>query len=362
MPSRTIASKRLSFEYQPVHFSIEINHASFRGTDPRSVSTAVGRRRGRDDTVFLERIACGPKRLRAGALRHTAYLTKPIVNLQISSDKLSIPEIAKVLPALAGVRLQPAFELKMAGPADALAVEMNVRSSAGAATGKFVADVAMPGQSLLGTVSVRHLNLAPIVNDARQRTDLTADARLNIRADSLSDLESMSGTVLVNAPRLVASGYTRAERQGGARVHGRRIEGRGQAAAYGVAATAAGRITLPKGSEPLSYDLRGRARHLDLRRLPRQLGIPPAETNVDTEYRVRGIEPSGQSQARVVDGDLRFDDSTVAGARIARGSTAQFSIRGQDVATKPTQPSPAWISSAWAAPSTCRLSRQISTK
>jgi hypothetical protein len=117
-----------------------------------------------------------------------------------------------------------------------------------------------------------------------------------------------------------------------ARVDGRRIEGRGQAAAYGAAATAAGRLTLPKGSEPLSYDLRGRARHLDLRRLPPQLGVAPAETNVDTEYHVRGIEPVGRSGARVVDGDLRFEDSTVAGVRIAGGSTAQFSVRGEDLA------------------------------
>ena len=145
------------------------------------------------------------------------------------------------------MRLQPAFELKLAGPADALAVEMNVRSSAGDATGKFVADVEKPGQSVRGTVSVRHLNLAPIVNDARQRTDLTADARLDIRAPSFSDLESMHGTVSVNAPRLVASGYTAQDVKVDARVDGRRIEGRGQAAAYGAAATAAGRLTLPKG-------------------------------------------------------------------------------------------------------------------
>ena len=325
---------QLSFAYQPVHFSIEINHASFRGADPAiGLNSLSGGVAVRDDTVFLERIAVRTEESSvqvAGAIQH--YLTKPIFNLQISSDKLSIPEIAKVLPALAGVRLQPAFELKMAGPADALAVEMNVRSSAGAATGKFVADVAMPGQSLLGTVSVRHLNLAPIVNDARRRTDLTADLRLDVRANSLSDLESMRGTVSVNAPRLAASGYTVQNVKVDARVDGRRIEGRGQAVAYGAAATAAGRLTLPKGREPLSYDLRGRARHLDLRRLPPQLGVPPAETNVDTEYHVRGSEPSGSAQARVIDGDLRFDDSTVAGARIADGSTATFSVRGQDVA------------------------------
>ena len=117
-----------------------------------------------------------------------------------------------------------------------------------------------------------------------------------------------------------------------ARVDGRLIEGRGQAGAYGAVATAAGRLTLPKGSEPLSYDLRGRARHLDLRRLPPQLGVAPAETNVDTGYHVRGIEPVGRSRARVVDGDLRFEDSTVAGVRIAGGSTVQFSVRGEDLA------------------------------
>ena len=325
---------QLSFEYEPVHFSIEINHASFRGTDPAiGLNSLSGGVSVRDDTVFLQRIALRTEESSvqvAGAIQH--YLTKPIFNLQMSSDKLSVPEIANVLPALAGVWLQPAFELTMAGPADELAVELNVRSSAGDVTGKFVADVAMPGQAVQGTVSVRHLNLAPIVNDPRQRTDLTADARLDLRATSLSDLESVRGTVSVNVPRLAASGYTAQNVKVNARVDGRRIEGRGQAAAYGAEATAAGRLTLPKGSDPLSYDLRGRARHLDLRRLPPRLGVPPAETHVDTEYHVRGIETPGRAQARVVDGDLRFDDSTVAGARIAGGGTAQFSIRDQGIA------------------------------
>jgi autotransporter translocation and assembly factor TamB len=202
---------QLSFEYQPVHFSVEIDHASFRGRDPAiGLNSLSGGIAVRDDTVYLERIALRTEETSvqaAGAIQH--YLTKPILNLQISSDKLSIPEIAKVVPALAGVRLQPAFELKIAGPAEALAVEMNARSSAGDVLGKFVADVGMPGQSVQGTLSVRHLNLAPIVNDARQRTDLTADARLDIRAHRLSDLESMRGTVSVNAPRLVASGTAR---------------------------------------------------------------------------------------------------------------------------------------------------------
>ena len=65
---------------------------------------------------------------------------------------------------------------------------------------------------------------------------------------------------------------------------------------------------------------------------PRSSGFHRQRRTLIPSTTSRGIEPSGQSQARVVDGDLRFDDSTVAGARIAGGSTAQFSIRGQDVA------------------------------
>jgi hypothetical protein len=64
------------------------------------------------------------------------YLGKPVFKLEASSDKLSLPEIARVVPALAGVALQPAFEIKINGPLDRLGVDMNVRSSAGQMTGQ----------------------------------------------------------------------------------------------------------------------------------------------------------------------------------------------------------------------------------
>ena len=97
---------------------------------------------------------------------------------------------------------------------------------------------------------------------------MTADARLDIRGESLSDLDSLRGTVSVNAPRIVAAGYTRqTSRRTRALMDAGSIDG--SAAAYGAAATAAGRVTLPRGNEPLAFDLRGQARHVDLRRLPR---------------------------------------------------------------------------------------------
>ena len=73
------------------------------------------------------------------------YLTTPKFNLQISSDKLSLPEIARSCRRWPASALQPAFEFKLNGPLDRLGVEMNVRSSAGQVSGKLVADVRRAG-------------------------------------------------------------------------------------------------------------------------------------------------------------------------------------------------------------------------
>src|SRR5690349_19427852 len=157
---------KLAFKYEPVRYSIEITHVSFRGSEPALALNALsGGVSVKDDTVFVDKLALRTAETSLsfdGAIQN--YLTKPVFNLQVSSDKLTIPEIARLVPALAGINLQPAFDVKLSGPLNQLGVEMNARSSAGALSGKLVADVEAPGQSVEGTVSVRNLNLAPILN------------------------------------------------------------------------------------------------------------------------------------------------------------------------------------------------------
>ena len=124
---------KLSFNYEPVRYSIEITQLSFRGSEPAlAVNALSGGVAVKEDTLFIERLALRTAESSLsvdGALQH--YLSKPQFNLQISSDKLSLPEFSQIIPALAGVHLQPAFELKLDGPMDRLGVTMNVRSSAG---------------------------------------------------------------------------------------------------------------------------------------------------------------------------------------------------------------------------------------
>ena len=123
------------------------------------------------------------------------YLTKPSFKLQISSDKLSLPEIARLVPALAGVKLQPAAQLKVDGPLDRLGVEMNAQSSAGGFYGKITADLQAPGQSVPVPVSVRRLNLAAILNDPAHKSDITAPTRFDLHGEALSKRDRAGGTL-----------------------------------------------------------------------------------------------------------------------------------------------------------------------
>jgi autotransporter translocation and assembly factor TamB len=171
---------RLSFKYEPVRYSIEITHASLRGSEPAIALNALsGGIAVHDDGLYVERLSLRTAETSLsldGAVQN--YLSKPNLNVRISADKLSIPEIARLIPALAGVKVQPQVRLKLDGPLDRLGVEMNVQSSAGALAGRLVADVEAPNQSVRGDLSVRHLDLAPFLNDAKQKSDITADARI----------------------------------------------------------------------------------------------------------------------------------------------------------------------------------------
>lgn len=338
---------QLSFKYEPVRYSVEITHMSFRGSEPALALNALsGGIAVKDDTVFVEKLALRTSETSLsvdGAVQH--YLTTPIFNLQISSDKLSVPEIARLVPALAGIRLQPSFNVKTDGPLDRLGVEMNVQSSAGTASGKMVADLLMPGQSVAGDLSVKHLDLSSILNDPKLKSDITANARLDVHGEALSNIDTLRGTVSLDAPRLAAAGYVAERVHANAHINGRHVGVDGSAAAYGAATTVAGHVTLPAAgtkNSAIAYDLHGEARHVDLRKLPRALNVPPAATDVNAAYHAQGHVDAGAAprvrprpvhgSAPTMTADLRFQPSTVAGASLAAGSTAGVTINGKDVA------------------------------
>ncbi|HYM23136.1 MAG TPA: translocation/assembly module TamB domain-containing protein [Vicinamibacterales bacterium] len=329
---------KFSFKYAPVRYSIEISHISFRATDPGLALNALsGGIAVHDDAVHVQKLQLHTAESSIaidGAVQ--SYLSKPNLNLRVTSDKLSIPEIARLVPALAGVKLQPAFEVQVAGPLDQLGVDMNVRSSAGQLTGSIVADVLEPQQSVKGDVTVRNLDLAPILDDARQRSDITATAHLDVHAASFSDLNSLGGGLSVESPKIAAAGYAAGPLEAKAQLQGRRVALTAHAQAYGASASASGHVVLPDtaknaNASTIPFDLSGEARRIDLRRMPKSAGVPPAATDVNAEYHVAGSVTTGKHPTRNVKADLKFQSSSVAGAQIAGGSTASATINGKAI-------------------------------
>src|SRR5262245_54547789 len=330
---------KLSFKYEPVRYSIDIAHVAVRGASPSIALNALsGGISVHDDAVNVQKLSLRTAESSLsidGVVQH--YLTKPILNLQVSSDTLSIPEIARLVRPLAGVKLQPAFEVRINGPLDRLGVDMNVRSSAGDAIGTVTADLLEPGQSVRGDVTVRHVDLAQLLNDPKQKSDISGNARMDLRAASFQELDTLRGTIAVNSPRVVAAGYTAGPLDAKAQMDGRRVRFTAAASAYGASATAAGNATLPdfgdRSGHPqaIPFDVSGQLRRVNLRRAPRELRIPAADTSVNADYHVAGSVTTGRNSTQHVHGDVRFLPSSAAGAIIAGGSAAGFAMDGKAI-------------------------------
>ena len=248
------------------------------------------------------------------------YLRARVIKVT-TTGKLSLPEIGRVLPALASYQLHPELDVKANGPIDRMALDLNVRSEAGSVRGQVTADLKGPVFGVEGEVDVDRLNLAPILRNPSQRTDITGHARLDVDFPKPAGVplnEVWRGTFAFAGPRVVALGYDVKNVRATGTLAGRRINLDARGVAYGGTATARGFVISPAGQLPLSYDLRGTASGVNLRSLPESTGAPRVTTNLSlAQYHVRG-------QGRSASGNVMLNQSTVEGATLGNGTVAGF--------------------------------------
>jgi hypothetical protein len=139
-----------------------------------------------------------------------------------------------------------------------------------------------PGQSVSGDLTVRNLDLARPEGPGAEN-DLTAKASVDVTADDFAQVDTIKGSITVDAPRVIAAGYTAEHVIASADLNRGRAAITAKATAYGAVATARGNVTLPSERRPLAYDLRGDVRNVDLRRLPR------SQTTARGYQRQRGV-------------------------------------------------------------------------
>ena len=316
---------KAQFEYAPVHYSLTLDHVSFSGRSPSlSLHDLTGKLAVRDDNLYLQDV-----KLRTSETSVTLngvverYLSTPVVKLTTTGN-VSLPEIARVLPDAAGYNLHPAFDLKADGPADRLNLELNLRSEAGNVRGHLTTDVQAPDFAASGDLDVEQLNLAPILRDPQQRTNLTGHARLDLVMKSSPEsalvTDRLGGTFAFSGPQVVAAGYDARNVKLWGTIAGPKITIDGRADAYGGSATARGSIVLPDRGHALAFDLHGAADHVNLRNLPVATGVPRMATNLSVaEYHV-------SAEGGIVRGTAALNESTIEGATLSSGTNADFSL------------------------------------
>ena len=316
---------KAGFEYAPVHYSVNLDHVSFRGSSPDvSVQQLTGKLSVREDNLYMEGITLKTSETSVtvnGVVEH--YLRTPVLKLTTTGN-VSLPEVGRVVPAAAGYNLHPAIDIKANGPAEHLTLSLDVRSEAGNARGEVLADVQAPNFAVRGDVNVERLNLAPILKDPSQRTNLTGHAKVDLAMKSApatrAPLDRITGTFAFAGPHAIAAGYEARDVKVRGTIRGPRITLDGRASAYGGTATARGFVVVPQPGKALSFDLRGKADRVNLRGLPASTGAPELSTNLSVaEYHVSG---DGSS----IVGTAALNESTVEGATVAGGTTAEFTL------------------------------------
>jgi TamB, inner membrane protein subunit of TAM complex len=321
---------KLSFDYAPVHYTVGLDHLSFRAIAPGLAMTQLkGTIAVRDDNFYFEDLVLrtAESSLDASGVIEQ-YLRHPIIKVTAKSDKFSLPEIARVLPILDVVKLQPAFEIDARGPLERLVVDLNIRSSGGGVQGATTFDLEGPRRAAGGTVNLRDLNLAAVFGRPNLKSRITGKTTFDL-AMPPGGLETMSGPFTFSGPRVAFAGYQAEEVDVKGRLAGPRVEIDGRARAYGGASSARGVIVQPGRGRALALDLRGGASSLDLRRLPKNLRVPALATDLNADWHlVMEAGGRGPGSGRL-NADAVLGASVIEDASFASGTTASLTMEGE---------------------------------
>jgi hypothetical protein len=314
-----------TFAYEPVRFTVELGHLSFRADAPSlAVNELQGRISVRNDDLFVDRLTLRTAEsslIVDGAVQD--YLRAPVLNSTISSDTIVLSELSGLVPALERISLRPSFRVALAGPLTDLQVDGSVRTDAGRVDTKLRGDVQSATRAVRGTVNASHVDLGRVLGRADLTSDLTGTATVDLKVRSVDDVH---GTANVTTPAIRLATYRVDSLRADANLAGRRIDVRGTTRAYGASATVDGEVTRPaRAGDVIGYDLRGQVSSVDLSRLPLPKSSPRPKTNLNSAYHVRG---AGDRTAA----DLRLRPSEVEGATIADGTRVRVAMEGKRLA------------------------------
>ena len=300
--------------------TVDIERVSLRGAEPNiGINGMSGVIRRTPNEITFENVSI---RTEESALRVNGRVQNieggsQTIDVEASSDKLALTELANLFPALRGYQLQPAFKVSARGPVDRIAIDLSLRDERlGDVKADLTLDAALPVRRASGTAHVERLNVRALTRGGNPRlaSTITGDTRFDLVLPEQG--RPIRGSYAADIDHVRILGYEARRVVGNGRIDGTTIRVNARGNAYGGHATATGTV---RAVAPLALDLRGRASGVNLRNLPAAVNAPPATSDLQFAYTVSG-------RGGRFSGEVELERSTVAGATVAQGSTGTFSF------------------------------------
>ncbi|HEY8549829.1 MAG TPA: hypothetical protein VIL35_07750, partial [Vicinamibacterales bacterium] len=269
-------------------FSIDLRHLSLEVDEPAlSLGRAAGRFTRRDDVLTIEnaRVDLAATNVAVdGAIRGLG--TQAVADFSVKSGAFDFAEVGRLVPAISRIPLRPSFEARVTGPFTQLGVAIDLRSRAGDARGEVTVDLEGEERGVGGVMDLTRVDPAPWSWTPDVAGSVTGRAQFDIRFPDKARGLPVRGTFHVTGPAARVAGYEAQQYAARGSFRGPRVRlDETTARAYGAQVSAAGTIEPVPGPERgVLYALQGRARGVDLRRLPAGLPIPELDSNISTQY------------------------------------------------------------------------------
>ena len=303
--------------------TVDIERVALRAAEPNiGINGMSGVIRRTPDAIAFDNVAIRTEEstLRVnGSVRNIDSIEggAQVIDVRASSDKLAVNELARLFPRLRGYEAQPAFEVAARGPLDRLAVDLSLRDERlGDIKADLTVDAAAPVRRASGTAHVERLNVRALIRggDRRLASVITGDTRFDLVLPEQG--RPIRGSWAADVDHVRIAGYEARSVVGNGRIDGTTVRLNVRGNAYGGHATATGTV---RAAAPLVLDLRGRATGVNLRNLPAVVSAPPATSDLQFGYTVKG-------RGSAFSGEVALDRSTLAGATIEQGASGTFSF------------------------------------
>ena len=300
-------------------------HIDLRRTQARDATTGTAIRELRSQMTFgqgviaAERLVLATDRSRVtGHVQTAAADGRRSFDVTVDAAPLSIPELRLYVPAVPASTLTPTVHVRAQGPLTALRGSWTASAPIGGRTsGTFTTTGGERIEKVAGTTEVVELNLEPWLARPALASRLTGHGTFELSALS-TDAPRLAFTF--NGRQLAMAGYQATRLNARGTYVNEIVDADVEGDAYGAGVRGHVRWT----QRTREFASSGRFERLNVASLPRVTRAPPLQSHLAGDYDVTVT-------GRAWRANVLFADSTVEGARIAAGSTADIDGRGEDI-------------------------------